>query len=254
MTRERKPRASAGGYKLPPGKRGMGWAAAYSLGREPEGRMKRTLTTVFVVVTVALAMAIPVYVAFRDDRRVRSAYIGWRSGDYTYEASARFLGWRFSVRIDVPRRDRISDSNISLHRYDPRYNTLSGPGSYWPNRFGVGFDSYPLQSSGVELGEKPQWLGFGGGSAAPLGTTHRVYTVWLPVWFMVGVLALPGAQTIARITRARRRRGSGRCTACGYDLRGGHERCPECGADAITRPLSAPDRPAAAPRPASRPA
>ncbi len=208
--------------------------------------MKRKLTTAFVVFTFALALALPIYVAFRDDRRVRSAYIGWRAGDYVYEASAAAVGWRVSLRLDVPRRVRVSDPNAD--------DTLSGPGSYWPNRFGTGFDSYPLQSSSVALGEKPQRLGFGGGFAAPLGTTHRVYTVWFPVWFLAGVLALPGLLAIARIMRARRRRKDDRCIACGYDLRGGHERCPECGADAITRPLSAPDRPAAAPRPASRPA
>ncbi len=210
-------------------------------------RVHRRLADAFVVLTFALALTIPLYVAFRDDRRVRSAYIGWRSGDYVYETSARFLGWRFSVRLDVPRRVGWSDPN-----YIPGGNDLlNGPGQYFPKRFGAGFDSYPLGSGGTELAEEPQWLGFGGGPAAPPGTSHRVYTIWFPVWFVVVALAMPGGRRIVRSIRARRRFGQGRCANCGYDLRGGNDRCPECGAETVTQPViitrpgSSPDHPAA---------
>lgn len=209
--------------------------------------MKRTLATTFIAATFALALAVPVYVAFRDDRRDRSAYVGWRSGDFVYETSARFLGWRFGLRLDVPRRDSIPISDPAAARL---YSTMGGPGSY-PHG---GFDSYPLGSGGQVLGEEPQWLGFGGALWAPPATHHRVYTLWVPVWFVVIVLALPGARWIARRHVAVSRVREGRCEACGYDLRGAaHDRCPECGRDALTRPESATDRRAQVVRPASGP-
>lgn len=59
---------------------------------------------------------------------------------------------------------------------------------------------------------------------------------WLtfPLWAIVGLLALcPAFVVIRGWTRRRRRRISGQCPACGYDLTGNQSgTCPECGADA----------------------
>lgn len=69
------------------------------------------------------------------------------------------------------------------------------------------------------------WAGFKSTVGLPL----------IPDWpaFLASVL-LYGTLTFATVTtwrsvRGRRRRRRGRCVACGYDLRGSADRCPECG-------------------------
>ena len=72
------------------------------------------------------------------------------------------------------------------------------------------------------------------------------YAVWFPHWFAALVLlALPSRWLVTRVRRrARARRGL--CDACGYDLRGTPERCPEFGAvsakAAVALPANAVDR------------
>ena len=51
----------------------------------------------------------------------------------------------------------------------------------------------------------------------------------MPYWpLLVPFLVLPLVQCRARWRRARRRR-TGQCVACGYDIRATPQRCPECG-------------------------
>lgn len=59
-----------------------------------------------------------------------------------------------------------------------------------------------------------------------------VAAVRAPLWSVAAALLLPPLARLRSILRDVRRRRSGRCVACGYDLRGSPGRCPECGAAA----------------------
>jgi hypothetical protein len=83
----------------------------------------------------------------------------------------------------------------------------------------------PQPAHFVSMVDRPRWqvLGFargGGGSFSFLS---------VPFWFLL-LLALlaPGLWLVSRVRR-RLRPKAGRCARCGYDLRAGHDRCPECG-------------------------
>jgi hypothetical protein len=55
------------------------------------------------------------------------------------------------------------------------------------------------------------------------------YSLWVPHWFLALLFAIPGLWPIRVWRRTRQRGQSGLCVKCGYDLRGGSEKCPECG-------------------------
>lgn len=74
------------------------------------------------------------------------------------------------------------------------------------------------------------------GAGTVRGHSQTERNASFPCWLLALVT---GAWPLANFTllirrRARRRRLAlaGCCTMCGYDLRGGHDRCPECGASA----------------------
>jgi hypothetical protein len=53
----------------------------------------------------------------------------------------------------------------------------------------------------------------------------------LPYWMILTIFgALPLTRVAKLLGRVRRRRGSGHCPTCNYDLRATPDRCPECGA------------------------
>jgi hypothetical protein len=72
-----------------------------------------------------------------------------------------------------------------------------------------------------------EWAGFGWGVAT--GSDPRYRIVVLPLWFVAALLLAPPVYRAVGLRRARRRRRTGHCASCGYDLRATPDRCPECG-------------------------
>ncbi len=60
-----------------------------------------------------------------------------------------------------------------------------------------------------------------------------VFTAGAPHWFLAALTAAAPAARVRAWRRTRRRRSSGQCPACGYDLRATPGRCPECGAEVV---------------------
>jgi hypothetical protein len=56
--------------------------------------------------------------------------------------------------------------------------------------------------------------------------------VALPAWLPAAIFAAPVLARVPGFALRRRRRRSGQCLRCGYDLRATPGRCPECGAGA----------------------
>jgi hypothetical protein len=87
---------------------------------------------------------------------------------------------------------------------------------------------------GLKLISSPNLIRANWGSMKPVAGSGAYRSITVPGWLLpAALLLIPVARLIQKIRgvrRRRRRRRMQQCLDCGYDLRSGHERCPECGA------------------------
>jgi len=61
-----------------------------------------------------------------------------------------------------------------------------------------------------------------------------IFGVSVPYWLVIAITATLPIRWMTR--RSRPFKATGRCSACGYDLRASRDRCPECGAVPTVNP------------------
>ena len=54
-------------------------------------------------------------------------------------------------------------------------------------------------------------------------------TLTFPYWLIASVFSIFPIRSLVQTAMVRRRKKNGSCINCGYDLRSGHVKCPECG-------------------------
>jgi hypothetical protein len=170
----------------------------------------------------------PVYVRLAE-AQLNKAQVGLRRVEKLY-ASEVALG-RSNTEIDEARADvAVAQATLVLRQYESQQRPPPAP-AVAPPRF-------------MPRWERNGWEGFWirlrhnrvppGTNQLPGVKTGRwvEFPFWMP--FLLAAAPLAFAGRAARQRRVRLRRGL--CLSCGYDLRGGGERCPECGTPASAVP------------------
>jgi hypothetical protein len=99
------------------------------------------------------------------------------------------------------------------------------PGWYlWHASYGVA--AYPSFGERTVAG-----IGVGLDDSPGRALSTWIFRLTLPYRLICGAFSVPTFVALNRLIQRCRRKASGRCVNCGYDLRASPERCPECGAE-----------------------
>jgi hypothetical protein len=196
--------------------------------------MKRRVGNVLVGFSLVICIALCVF-------WVRSY---WRSDAWWFESAQESAQLR-RVRIFLV-YNGAGRVQLAMAR-----NTLYGPESWRPRHwftYRAGSGPANPANTAVTAGWVKTFAGFGVINdwqlAPPPAQIERWVTVsgtlvindsfrslFVPHWFLILVFGMMPARRIYQRVKSRRRRRWGLCEGCGYDLRGGGGRCPECGAE-----------------------
>jgi hypothetical protein len=165
----------------------------------------------------------------------RRSYFHWDSVDW----SRGWTCWRL--------RSTDGTLGIQFNRHDP---DKSQPSYYFDASSCPPFEPYDWSKSRDVIGvvtwemmwrDRYWWwpetlFQFGGVSFERSATANLIGPPHPGCWavdvrypVLIVVMAAPPALSLLRVLWKRRRRNSGLCAECGYDLRATPERCPECG-------------------------
>jgi hypothetical protein len=149
------------------------------------------------------------YVSYRKGGADLNEWLHWRITGHAGRG-AILLSWARSRFVTIPPTPEEAER---LGMREKRVLSFRGTGE--PERPRVARSTFAF-------------AGFGYRPDANWGSDAN--TLWVPYWFPAIVSAMLPALWLRHRIRRRRRRHSGQCSRCGYDLRATPDRCPECGA------------------------
>jgi len=188
--------------------------------------MRRRLVTILSALSLMLCVTICAEWV-RSYRRVDT--VGWSESTLTSVWQIEVMFSRGGLFFQ---KSTITNST-SLDPFDHPYR-----GMFWEAS-----DSHPLMRK--EFPEKmAQWdysfhflgiwwatlhFSIAGSHEDEVPFTETVSMVYVPTWWIAALLAAAPVVWCVRFSRRSRRRATGRCLNCGYDLRATLHQCPECG-------------------------
>lgn len=222
--------------------------------------MRQTLFRILAVSSLLIAIAAAV-MWYRSMSTMDGYQVHERDGSIRL-----YMSYRGGVHVFD---SRPSISVINAQRSTTRLTEAIPPGSNWRTRYGNVGDNVIWERAGFVLASggkhiliqsnstSPplfEWLSTVGpatrseaesnsaaaGSLTKVGVgtltlsadtnSHQLLVIpYWPIVVLASLLPLWWSASLPAAIRRRLRRRRGQCLRCGYDLRGGHDLCPECG-------------------------